>query len=269
MRKIHWLIIIIILLFPVIGILFYPHMPDQMGTHWGSNGNMPDDYMGKFAGTFVVAIVLMGVIAILLAVNVVSTRIFAKNYSSRKPMLFFDCFTILLSIFLLTAYISVFVWNAGADFSMSKFATISGGILIALMLAATFYIVTRKSEVPRRIIDTEIDYNPTNGEYKDKLIEVFDDTIVFKNYYFPTGSKSIKLSQVEYVEEKPPTLRNGKWRLHGTGDPLFRIWFPADYDRPSRDKIFAMKVKNKWIRIGFTVENSLAVSELFKTKGLL
>jgi hypothetical protein len=74
---------------------------------------------------------------------------------------------------------------------------------------------------------------------------------------------------VQYVKEKPPTLWNGKWRLHGTGDPLFRIWFPADYDRPSRDKIFAMKVKNKWIRIGFTVENSLAVSELFKTKGLL
>ncbi len=269
MRKIYWLIIIIILLFPVIGILFYPYLPEQMGTHWGSSGDMPDDYMGKFAGTFVVAIVLMGIITILLAVNVVSTRICAKNYSSKKPMLFFDCFTVLLSMFLLTAYISVLIWNAGANFSMPKFANISGGILIALMLAATFYIVTRKSEVPGKITDTEIDYISAKGEHKDKLIEISGDTAVFKNYYFPTGSKSIKLSQVEYVEEKPPTLRNGKWRLHGTGDPLFRIWFPADYDRPSRDKIFTMKVKNKWIRIGFTVENSLAVSELFKTKGLL
>jgi len=267
MRKIHWLIIIIILLFPVTGILFYPYMPEQMGTHWGSNGDMPDDYMGKFAGTFVVAIALMIVIAILLAVNIVSTRIFAKNYSSRKPMLFFDCFTVLLSIFLLTAYISILVWNAGADFSMPRFANTSGGILIALMLAATFCIVTRKSEVPEKITDTEIDYNPTKGEYKDKLIEVFDDTIVFKNYYFPTGSKSIKFSRVQYVEEKPSTLWNGKWRLHGTGD--FSTWFPADYSRPSRDKIFVMIVKNKYMRIGFTAENSAAVSELFKSRGLL
>jgi hypothetical protein len=244
-------------------------MPDQMGTHWGSNGNMPDDYMGKFAGTFVVAIVLMGIIAILLAVNVVSTRIFVNNYSSRKPMLFFDCFTVLLAIFLLTAYISILVWNAGVDFSMPRFANTSGGILIAFMLAATFYIVTRKSEDPEKTTDVEIDYISANSEYKDKLIEICDDTIVFKNYYFPTGSKSIKLSKVEYVEEKTPTLRNGKWRLHGTGDLFFRIWFPADYDRPSRDKIFVMKVKGKWARIGFTVEHSYAFSELFRTKGLL
>lgn len=184
-------------------------------------------------------------------------------------MLFFDCLTLLLSIFLLTAYMSVLIWNVGADFSMPIFSYISGGILIVLTLAATYYIVTRKSEIPEEITDTKIDNISTKVEYKDNLIEIFDDTIVFKNYYFPTGSKSIKISQVEYVEEKPPTLRNGKWRLHGTGDLLFRIWFPADYDRPSRDKIFVMKIKNKWIKIGFTVENSYAISELFRNKRLL
>jgi len=253
MRKIYWVIIIIILLFPVTGILFYPYLPEQMGTHWSSR-DIPDDYMGKFLGTFVIAIVLIGIISILLTVNIVYTRIFAKNYGSRKPILFFDCFTVLLFVFLLTAYISVLAWNAGAHFNM---------------LAATFYIVTRKSEVREKITDTEIDDISAKAEYKDKLIEIYGDMVVFKNYYFPTGSKSIKLSQVDYVEEKAPTLGNGKWRLHGTGDLLFRIWFPADYERPSRDKIFVMKVKDKWIRIGFTVENSYAVSELFKTKGLL
>lgn len=267
MRKIHWFILVIILLFPVIGILFYPYLPEQMGTHW-RDSNVPNGYMGKFAGTFVVAIVLMIVIAILLAVNIWASKLSTKTYSSRKPILMFDCFTVWLSILLLTAYISVLLWNAGVDFSMPRFANTTGGILIALMLAATFYIVTRKSEVPEKITDTEIDDISAKGEYKDKLIEISGDIAVFKNYYFPAGSKSIKLSQVEYVEEKPPTLRNGKWRLHGTGDPLFRIWFPADYDRPSRDKIFVMKVRGKWIRIGFTAENSAAVSEFFRTKGL-
>ena len=254
------------MLFPVTGILFYPYLPERMGTHW-SGSDVPDDYMGKFAGTFVVAIVLMIIIAILLAVNVGLTKIFAKNYNSRKPILVFDCFTILLSTFLLTSYITVLAWNAGADFSMPRFLCISGGILIALTLMTTFYVLTRKSKIQGKALGTKVDYIPSAGEYKDSLIKICDDTIVFKNYYFPTGSKSIKLSQVEYVEEKAPTRRNGKSRLHGTGN--FKTWFPADYDRPSRDKIFVMKVKGKWIRIGFTVENSYAVSELFRTRGLL
>ncbi len=54
MRKIHWFILFIILLFPMIGILFYPYIPEQMGTHW-SGSEVPDDYMGRFAGTFVTA----------------------------------------------------------------------------------------------------------------------------------------------------------------------------------------------------------------------
>ncbi len=266
MRKIHWLIIIIILLFPVIGILFYPYMPEQMGTHW-RDSDVPDDYMGKFTGTFVVAIVLMIVIAILLAVNIGLTKIFTKNYNSRKPTLFLDCFTILLSMFLLMSYIIVLAWNAGADFSVPRFMSIAASAFIVLMLAVTIYLCTRKTVVTEKTVNSKIDYIPSTGEYKDKLIEVSGDAIVFKNYYFPTGSKRIKLSQVEYIEEKQPTLSNGKWRLHGTGD--FRTWFPADYARPSRDKIFVIKVKNKWMRIGFTAENSHIVSELLRTRGLL
>ena len=266
MRKIHWFILVIILLFPTIGILFYPHMPEQMGTHW-SGRNVPDDYMGKFAGTFVVAIVFMGITAILLAVNIGATRIFTRNYSSRKPVLFCDSFIILLSIFLLITHIAVLAWNAGADFSVPKFMSIALRVLVAFTLIVTVYVFTRKSRIHAKTLETKVDYVPSTGKYRDSLIEICADTIVFKNYYFPTGSKSIQLSQVEYVEEKPPTLRNGKWRLHGTC--TFRTYFPADYDRPSRDKIFVMKVKRKWMRIGFTVEHSYAVSELFKTKGLL
>ena len=243
-------------------------MPEQMGTHW-SGSDEPDGYMDKFAATVVVAIVLMVVIATLLAGNIWASKLSAKTYSSRKPILFFDCFTVLLSVFLLVIYFAVLVWNAGADFGMLTFSYISAGVMAALTLAIPFYIFTRKSEISAEAVEDKAGDVLSTDEYKDKLIEISDNTIVFKNYYFPAGSKSIKLSQVEYVEEKRLTLRNGKWRLHGTGDLLFRIWFPADYDRPSRDKIFVMKVKGKWMQIGFTVENSYAVSELFRTKGLL
>ena len=264
MRKIHWLIIIIILLFPVSGILFYPHLPEQMGTHW-SGGDVPDDYMGKFAGTVVVAIVLMIVIAVLLAVNIWVSKL----SKSKKIAQLMDFITLPPCIFLLMSYIVVLAWNAGADFSVTKFMSVGVLVMTVLTTAGPIYVLTRKTEISENATGPVIDYAPSTDEYRDKLIEISDDTIVFKNYYFPSGSKTIKLSQAEYVEAKEPTMRNGKYRLHGTGDLLFRIWFPADYDRPGRDKIFVMKVRGKWIRIGFTVENSYIVSELFKTRGLL
>ena len=172
-----------------------------------------------------------------------------------------------LEIFLLICYIAVLAWNAGADFSMLRFLYISSGIFIVAMLVTSFYVFTRKTKDTGKAAGVEINYVPAKGEYRDNLVEISGDAIVFQNYYFPAGTKRIKLSEVEYVEEKAATLRNGKWRLHGTGN--FKTWFPADYDRPSRDKIFVMKVKGKWMTIGFTVENSKVVAELFRNQGLL
>jgi uncharacterized membrane protein len=268
MRKIHWLIIFIITLFPVIGIMFYPYMPEQMGTHW-QFGKTPDGYMGKFNGTFLTALICVISPTILLIINIgVSTRT-AKT--SKNILLFFlDYFTIVLSLSLLAVYTAVLVWNYGIDFSIPIFMGVIVGLLVISELTLIVFIMI-KTMKPQMAISPISTNNciPSDGKYKDSLIEISQDNIIFKNYYFPMGSKSINLSQVEYVEAKPPTLGNGKWRLHGTGDLFFRIWFPADYGRPSRDKIFVMKVKDKWIRIGFTVENSQIVSELFKSKGLL
>ena len=126
----------------------------------------------------------------------------------------------------------------------------------------------RRLKAMRKTIEPSSDHTGPPCAYEDSLVDIYNDTIVFKNYYL-CGDKSVKLSQVEYVQALPPTLRNGKWRFHGTGDLLFRIWFPADYERNIRDKIFVMKIKGKWTRIGFTVENSYTVSEIFKSRGLL
>jgi hypothetical protein len=103
--------------------------------------------------------------------------------------------------------------------------------------------------------------------YADTLVEITRDSIVFRNYYFPFGSKKISLDHVKTVEILKPTLLNGKWRIHGTGD--FRTWFPRDMKRPSRDSIFIMTLRNRWWRIGFTVENANAVKQIFEEKGLI
>ena len=102
--------------------------------------------------------------------------------------------------------------------------------------------------------------------YSDSLICITKDLVRFNNYYFPFGSKSIQISQIDHIEILIPTILGGKWRIHGSGD--FRTWFPRDVKRSRRDLIFIIHLHNKWRRIGFTAEDSGAVIEIFKDKNI-
>ena len=102
-----------------------------------------------------------------------------------------------------------------------------------------------------------------NIVYRDKLVEINDDSILIRDYYYPFGNKRVNFENVESIVVKKPSLLSGKYRYYGTGD--FRTWFPPD-NRTSRDKIFIIKIKNKWWRIGLTVENSQTVLSLIKDK---
>ena len=77
----------------------------------------------------------------------------------------------------------------------------------------------------------------------------------------------IPFSDIEEIQVKEPSLKNGKWRIHGTGN--FKTWFPLDSNRPKRNKIFFIKYKNKWMRTGFTVEDSSKVENILKVKSLI
>lgn len=103
--------------------------------------------------------------------------------------------------------------------------------------------------------------------YSDRLVEITNRDILFRLYYFPFGSKRISLGDVESITVVDCTLKTGKWRLWGTGD--FRTWFPCDFSRPSRDKVFFLQRKQGTIRIGFTVEDSSAVIAIFQEMGLV
>ena len=99
--------------------------------------------------------------------------------------------------------------------------------------------------------------------YKDKLVEIDDESILVRNYYYPFGDKRVNFNSIESIIVQKTTLLTGKYRYYGSGD--FRTWFPPD-NRSSRDKIFTIIIKNKWWRIGLTVEDSDAVLNLLKSK---
>ena len=104
--------------------------------------------------------------------------------------------------------------------------------------------------------------------YKDSLLEIVGNKIIFHNYYFPSMKpKEVLIENIAKVEVKEPTIATGKYRYQGTGD--LRTWFPLDGSRDKRDKIFILFLKTQWVRIGFTAESSGPIAEYFHTKGLL
>ncbi len=103
--------------------------------------------------------------------------------------------------------------------------------------------------------------------YSDKLVEITEDSILFRWYYFPFGRRRVALSKIDRIVVMEPSLLGGKWRIHGTSD--FKTWFPCDWKRPTRDKIFVATLRNKWMRIGFTVEDSEKVQKILEEKKLL
>jgi hypothetical protein len=54
---------------------------------------------------------------------------------------------------------------------------------------------------------------------KDTLVEISNDSILLKKYYFPSlKSKIIAFVSIAAIQVKQPTMWAGKWRFHGTGD---------------------------------------------------
>ena len=103
--------------------------------------------------------------------------------------------------------------------------------------------------------------------YTDSLVAITGDSILFKRYSLFERDRLVLFSDIKKIIVKPASIWNGKFRFHGTGD--FHTWFPKDFQRYKRDKIFFAFIRNKWWRIGFTVENSTAVMKIFQEKGLI
>lgn len=104
--------------------------------------------------------------------------------------------------------------------------------------------------------------------YKDTLVEISNDSLLIKNYYFPLiGSKRVLFQNIESVTAEQPSISNGQFRIWGTGN--FVTWFPLDFWRPKRDKIFMIHLCGKTISVGFTVKNSETVYKILDQKGFI
>lgn len=104
--------------------------------------------------------------------------------------------------------------------------------------------------------------------YEDRLVSISADAITFHHYAFPffSSDRQVLFTDIHRIDAKKPDVLAGKWRIAGSGN--LRIWFPLDWGRPSRDRIFHALLKTGGMNIGFTVEDSSRVISLLKEKGI-
>jgi hypothetical protein len=104
-------------------------------------------------------------------------------------------------------------------------------------------------------------------EYSDHLVTITGNAITFKSYSLLLKPRRVNFTDIDHIDVLEPSLTTGKYRMWGSGN--FTMWFPMDSGRSSRDKIFHAYLKIHGMNIGFTVEDSVRVTAILRSKGLI
>jgi len=97
----------------IIGIYFYPQMPERMASHWNIKGEV-DGYLPKFWGLFLMPFISLCIFLLSIAIP----KIDPLKYNIDKFRKYYDWFVILVIGLLLYAYLLTIFWNIGIRFSM-------------------------------------------------------------------------------------------------------------------------------------------------------
>ena len=100
------------LLFFIIGIYFYPRMPERMASHRNIHGEV-DGYISKFWGVFLLPFIFTALALLFVAIP----RIDPLKANIEKFRKYYDGFIILFSIFWFSIYIQTILWNIGIQIS--------------------------------------------------------------------------------------------------------------------------------------------------------
>ena len=123
-RKSEILIVGIALFSFVIGIFYYPRMPEKMASHWNAQGRV-DDYLSRFWGMFLIPIALVGLALLFMAIP----RIDPLKENIEKFRRYYDGFVILFMIFMVCVYLQMILWNIGIKIGPNVTLPIGTGLL--------------------------------------------------------------------------------------------------------------------------------------------
>lgn len=108
----------------IISIYFFPLVPEQMATHWDSQGEV-NGYMSKFWGLFFMPLVITGLAIMFLVIP----RIDPKKENIARFRKYYDRFVFLLIFFLIAVHLQVLLWNIGIRISPNAVFPVGIGLL--------------------------------------------------------------------------------------------------------------------------------------------
>ena len=124
MRKSKLIVMLIIVTSFIIGIYFYPQIPEKMASHWNVQGQV-DGYMSKSWGLFLMPIISLGLFLLFILIP----KIDPLKMNIEKFRKYFDGFIILIILFLFYLYLLTILWNFDNKFSMNQVLSPAFGIL--------------------------------------------------------------------------------------------------------------------------------------------
>ncbi|MFH1696469.1 MAG: DUF1648 domain-containing protein [Candidatus Diapherotrites archaeon] len=128
LRKSEIVMLAIVVLSFAIAIYFFPQMPEQVASHWNSNGEV-NGYMDSFWGTFLMPVISVLLLLMFLAIP----RIDPLKANIERFRKHYDRLIIITMAFMLYIYLLTIAWNLGMRFDMAR--------LLLPALAVLFYFI--------------------------------------------------------------------------------------------------------------------------------
>lgn len=128
MRKTTLVVVGLIFLSFILSIYFYPQVPEQMATHWDSQGEV-NGYMSKLWGLFFTPVVITGIAALFLVIP----RIDPKKENIEKFRKYYNGFVIIFLLFMVAVHVQILLWNVGIHISPNIVFPAGTGLLFFYM----------------------------------------------------------------------------------------------------------------------------------------
>lgn len=128
MRKVTAAITGLVFISFILSIYFYQQVPEQMATHWNSQGEV-DGYMSKLWGLFFMPLVITGLVIMFLVIP----KIDPKKENIAKFRKYYDGFIVILVLFLVAVHLQTVLWNTGIRINPNSVLPLGIGLLFYYM----------------------------------------------------------------------------------------------------------------------------------------
>jgi len=128
MRKVTAAITGLVFLSFILSIYFYQQVPEQMATHWNSQGEV-DGYMSKLWGLFFMPLVITGLVIMFLAIPKIDPR--KENIAKFRK--YYDGFIVILVLFMVAVHLQTVLWNIGIRINPNAMLPLGIGLLFYYM----------------------------------------------------------------------------------------------------------------------------------------